>query len=47
MDQKFGDISDQMDEMLALECSVDDVETLNEVFHQSQKSKMHFSVWFV
>ena len=32
MKQKVGDISDQMGKMVALQCSVDDVETLKEVF---------------
>ena len=32
MNQKLGDINDQMSKMVALQCSVDHVETLKEVF---------------
>ena len=32
MNQKLGDINDQMGKMVALQCSVDDAETLKEVF---------------
>ena len=32
MNQKLGDINDQLGKMVALQCSVDDAETLKEVF---------------
>ena len=32
MNQKLGDINDQVGKMVALQCSVDDVETSKEVF---------------
>ena len=32
MNQKLGDINDQIGKMVALQCSLDDAETLKEVF---------------